>query len=56
MQRILLAGGSWTIQTTHVKGIDSFTQWGIRNRRDTVKVGLLRLHQTLLRTEHLRNF
>ena len=27
-QRILLAGESWTIQTTHVKGIDFFTQWG----------------------------
>jgi uncharacterized membrane protein len=27
-QRVLLAGESWTIQTTHTKGIDSFTQYG----------------------------
>ena len=26
-QNVLLAGESWTIQTTHIKGIDSFTRW-----------------------------
>ncbi len=28
IKKILLAGESWVIQTTHVKGLDSFTQWG----------------------------
>src|SRR5215469_2858041 len=27
-RKILLAGESWVIQTTHIKGIDFFTQWG----------------------------
>jgi uncharacterized membrane protein len=40
MQRILLAGGSWTIQTTHVKGIDSFTQWGYGTGEKWVKGAL----------------
>jgi uncharacterized membrane protein len=40
MQRILLAGESWTIQTTHVKGIDSFTQWGYGTGEKWVKGAL----------------
>ena len=41
-QKILFAGESWTIQTTHVKGIDSFTQWGYGTGEKWVKRALER--------------
>jgi uncharacterized membrane protein len=39
-QNVLLAGESWTIQTTHTKGIDSFTQWGYGTGEKWVKNAL----------------
>jgi uncharacterized membrane protein len=39
-QKILFAGESWTIQTTHVKGIDFFTQWGYGTGEKWIKQAL----------------
>jgi uncharacterized membrane protein len=39
-QNVLLAGESWTIQTTHIKGIDSFTQWGYGTGEKWIKQAL----------------
>jgi uncharacterized membrane protein len=39
-QKVLLAGESWTIQTTHIKGLDSFTQWGYGTGEKWVKRAL----------------
>jgi uncharacterized membrane protein len=38
--KVLLAGESWTIQTTHIKGVDFFTQWGYGTGEKWVKGAL----------------
>jgi uncharacterized membrane protein len=50
--KVLLAGESWTIQTTHVKGIDSFTQWGYGTGEKWIKKAL---EQSGMEVRHLPN-
>jgi uncharacterized membrane protein len=50
--KILFAGESWTIQTTHVKGLDSFTQWGYGTGEKWIKEAL---EQSGMEVRHLPN-
>jgi uncharacterized membrane protein len=50
--KILFAGESWTIQTTHVKGLDSFTQWGYGTGEKWIKQAL---EQSGMEVRHLPN-
>src|ERR1700730_6943959 len=50
--KILLAGESWTTQTTHIKGIDSFTQWGYGTGEKWIKEAL---EESGMEVRHLPN-
>jgi len=49
-KKVLFAGESWTIQTTHVKGLDSFTQWGYGTGEKWIKRAL---EQSGMEVRHL---
>lgn len=51
-KNILLAGESWTTQTTHIKGLDFFTQWGYGTGEKWVKQAL---ESAGMRVRHLPN-